>query len=225
MPSKKSKLKKKSRKPSGKTTTIKEIQASFRPKLKICVSGAAAGECVRFGKDKAYDVGKAIAEQGAIIVTGATKGIPTHAAKGAKEAGGFSIGFSPAATEAEHLRSYRLPMEYLDMVVFTGFNYAGRNLLLTRASDAVITVCGRIGTLNEFTVAFEDNKVQGVLLGSGGITTEIEHILNVAKRGFGKVIFDTDPERLVRKVVKAIKREKREEKLAMNRKNHNRNKR
>ena len=96
---------------------------------------------------------------------------------GANEANGISIGFSPAGTEKEHVKVYRLPMDMFDVIVYTGFGYAGRNLLLTRASDAVITICGRMGTLNEFTVAFEDKKPLGVLEGSGGTADKIDYLL------------------------------------------------
>jgi len=78
------------------------------------------------------------------------------------------IGFSPAASEKAHVKSYRLPTDFHDVIVYTGFNYSGRNLILTRSSDAVIIICGRMGTLNEFSIAFEDNKPIGVLTGSGG---------------------------------------------------------
>ena len=86
-----------------------------------------------------------------VTVTGATTGAPFWAAKGAKEAGGIVIGISPASTKREHVKTYGLPVEYHDLIIYTGFGYAGRNLLFTRSADAVITVAGRIGTLNEFT--------------------------------------------------------------------------
>jgi predicted Rossmann-fold nucleotide-binding protein len=57
------------------------------------------------------------------------------------------------------------------------FEYTGRNLLLVRSSDAVVMVGGRIGTLNEMTIAIEERKPLGVLLGSGGMTEEVEHVL------------------------------------------------
>lgn len=173
--------------------------------FKICVSGAAAGKCSEESREKAQAIGRAIAADGAILLTGATTGIPYEAAKGVKAGGGLSLGFSPAATLKEHVNKYRLPTDSFDVVVYTGTGYAGRNLLLTRASDAVIIVCGRIGTLNEFTVAFEDKKIIGILVGSGGITNEIPRILNIAKRGPGHIIYDTDPKRLIKKVLQAIK--------------------
>ena len=172
--------------------------------FKICVSGAAAGSCTIDAKDKAKEIGRAIAKEGAVLMTGATTGIPYFAAQGMKEIGGLSVGLSPAATVKEHVNKYRLPTENFDLIIYTGTGYAGRNLLLTRASDAVIIVCGRIGTLNEFTIAFEDKKIIGVLVGSGGITNELPDILNVSNRGTGHIIYDTSPDRLVKKIIAAI---------------------
>lgn len=114
--------------------------------FKICVSGAAEGACMNEETtEKAEQVGKAIAKSGSILVTGATTGIPYYAAKGVKEAGGISIGFSPAATHQDHVKRYQLPTRNMDLIVYTGFGYAGRNLILTRSADAVIVICGRIG--------------------------------------------------------------------------------
>ncbi len=175
-----------------------------KKQVKICVSGAAGGKCIIEAKKKALEIGAAIAKQGAVLVTGATTGIPYIAARGCKKAGGAVIGFSPAATIKEHVKKFRLPTDNIDLIVYTGFGYTGRNLLLTRASDAVVMVCGRIGTLNEFTIAFEDKKIVGILVGSGGITNEIPRILRLAKRGESQVIFDASPDRLIKKVIAAV---------------------
>lgn len=174
-------------------------------KYKICVSGSAANNCGAGAFKKAWEVGYQIAKNGAVLVTGATIGIPEWSTRGAKAGKGFSIGISPAASHREHVKKYHLPTSNMDMIMYTGFEYSGRNLLLVRSSDAVIEICGRIGTLNEFTIAFEDKKPIGVLLGTGGAVEDIPHILEIAKRGHKNVIFDTDPVRLVKKVMKAVK--------------------
>ena len=135
-------------------------------KIKICISGAAdTGHCGPDAMEKAKELGREVARQGAVIVTGATTGFPFWAAQGAKEEGGISIGLSPASSEREHVEVYKLPLDYMDLIIYTGFGYRGRDLLLTRSSDAVICGCGRIGTINEFTVAYEDGKPIGVLEG------------------------------------------------------------
>lgn len=187
---------------------------------KIAISGAAAGKRVNKAKEKAELIGQAIAGAGCILITGATSGVPYYAAQGAKKAGGIVIGFSPAATKLSHIKTYKLPTDYHDVIVYTGFEYAGRNLLMTRAADAVIIVSGRIGTLNEFTIAFEDDKITGVLLDSFGVADDIAGIVARAERGPGKIIYDTDPRKLVRKVVQKLEEEEKEENNV--RHNHNR---
>jgi uncharacterized protein (TIGR00725 family) len=188
-----------------------EKSEHYHLKYKICVSGSAVTDAATPGTvEKAEKLGRLVAERGMVLVTGATTGIPYWAAKGAKEAGGIVIGVSPAASEAAHVKSYHLPVDYHDLIIYTGFEYSGRNLLLTRAADAVITISGRIGTLNEFTIAFEDKKPQGVLTGTGGTEDMLKEILERSHRGTGKVVFDSDPERLLDKVVALIKAEEEE---------------
>lgn len=185
---------------------------SHNLKYKICVSGAAeTGHCAKDALEKAEQLGREIAKRGLILVTGATTGTPYWAAKGAKQEGGVVIGLSPASSKISHIKTYHLPLDYHDMVIYTGFDYAGRNLLLTRAADAVITVCGRIGTLNEFTIAFEDQKPQGVLEGTGGMADHLKGLLEMAHRGPGKVVFSNDPAELVDKVLDMIEREEKEQ--------------
>jgi len=184
---------------------------NYHLKYKVCISGSAVTDAAPPGTvEKAEMMGRLVAERGMILVTGATTGIPYWAAKGAKEAGGIVIGISPAASKVAHVKSYHLPVDYHDLIIYTGFEYAGRNLLLTRAADAVITISGRIGTLNEFTIAFEDKKPQGVLTGTGGTGEMLEEILERSHRGTGKVIFDSDPERLLDKIIALIKEEEKE---------------
>ena len=178
-------------------------------RYKICVSGAAeTGPCHRDALEKARLLGKEIAKAGAVLLTGATTGIPYWAAKGAKEAGGLVLGFSPAASERAHLKTYHLPLDYHDAVIFTGFEYSGRNLLLTRAADAVLVVCGRMGTLNEFSIAFEDKKPIGVLEGSGGLADEIRELVKKSHRGPGKIIYSENPKELLKTLLDFIKGEK-----------------
>jgi len=178
-------------------------------KIKICVSGAAeTNHCGGPALEKSKNLGEEIAMHGAVLITGATTGVPLWAAMGAKEAGGISMGLSPASCEKEHVEKFKLPLEYMDLIVYTGFGYSGRNLLLTRSSDAVIVGCGRMGTLNEFTIAFEDNKPIGILEGDWQTDELIKKIISESHRGPGKVVFDSDPKRLVEKVIEMVKKEK-----------------
>jgi uncharacterized protein (TIGR00725 family) len=179
--------------------------------VKIGVSGAAeTGHCGLDAYEKAKEAGREIAKQGAIIVTGATTGFPMYSMMGAKDECGFSIGFSPAATEKEHVETYKLPLDYMDVIVYTGFGYAGRDLLLVRSADAMIIGCGRIGTINEFAVAFEDRRPIGILEGSWQTDDELRHIIEAAHRPNDRVFFDSDPKRLVEKLIKQVMKDKSE---------------
>ncbi len=178
-------------------------------KYTIAVSGAAETKhCAPGALEMAKEIGREIVRQGGVLVTGATSGIPYWAAIGAKEEAGTVIGLSPAVSEKDHIKSYRLPTDYHDLIIYTGFDYSGRNLLLARSSDGVITICGRVGTLNEFTIAFEDKKPTGVLTGSGGTADMVKNIIKRSHRGPGKVVYDSDPKTLVKRLLKLIDEEK-----------------
>ncbi|MBT3282646.1 LOG family protein [bacterium] len=178
-------------------------------KLKLCVSGAAeTGHCGLDAFEKGKELGREIVRQGGILTTGATTGFPFWSATGAKEEGGLSIGFSPASTEEEHLQFYKLPLDYMDVMVYTGFGYSGRNLILTRSADAVFIGCGRIGTINEFTVAYEDGKPIGILEGDWETDEVLKHMLDASNRTNDKIIFDSDPKKLVARVIEKVIQEK-----------------
>jgi hypothetical protein len=178
-------------------------------RYKIAVSGAAeTSHCCDNIEAISKEIGAEIARQGCILVTGATTGAPYFASQGTQKAGGFSIGFSPAASEIEHIKSYQLPLDSFDMMVYTGFNYSGRNLLMTRAADAVVIICGRIGTLNEFTIAYEDGTPVGVLEGSGGTADLIKELMAKPHKKRGVIIFEKDPHELISKLMDVIRQEK-----------------
>ena len=174
-------------------------------KFSICVSGAAGGDTVDGSQVLAERVGAAIAKRGHMTVTGATVGLPYFAAKGAKEAGGTSIGYSPAATVREHLRKYRLPCNYFDYISYTGTHYMGRDLTMIQSADAIICVGGRLGTLNEFIIAAEQHKVIGVLVDSGGSSDVIGALVDILQPKFkNNIIFESNPEYLVERITDVL---------------------
>jgi len=178
-------------------------------KYKIAVSGASKlDNCLSRVAELSKEIGKEIARQGCILITGATTGCPHLASLGAKKAGGLSVGFSPAASEISHIKTYRLPLESYDVMVYTGFDYSGRNLLMTRAADGVIIICGRMGTLNEFTIAYEDGKPIGILEGSGGTADLVKYLLKRPHRKGASLVYDKDQKKLIQKLIELIKKEK-----------------
>jgi uncharacterized protein (TIGR00725 family) len=93
----------------------------------------------------AEDVGRLLAERGATVVTGGLGEVMAAAARGAKAAGGTTIGILPGETRAD-------ANPWLDHVVVTGIGH-GRNLAVVASGDAVIAVGGRYGTLAEIGFA------------------------------------------------------------------------
>ncbi|MBI1839009.1 MAG: LOG family protein [Candidatus Colwellbacteria bacterium] len=187
-------------------------QKNHHPKYKICVSGAA--ETSYCGPDAfamGEELGREITRHGCVLVDGATTGFPFWAAKGAKEENGIVVGISPAASEHQHIKNYNLPTDYHDLIVYTGFDYSGRNLLLIRAADAVVFGCGRMGTINEFTIAFEDKKPIGILQGSWETDELFKELIEKSHRATemeGKVVFSESPKDLLDKLVGIIDRDK-----------------
>ncbi len=177
-------------------------------KYKICVSGTA--DTAHVGEDAfklATELGAEIVRQGGALIDGATTGFPYWAAKGAKEAGGIVVGFSPAVDEKDHLTRYKLPIDFHDLIIYTGFNYSGRNLLLTRSSDAVVFGAGRMGTINEFTIAFEDQKPMGILEGSWETDELMKEIIEKSHRAAemkDKIVYSSNPKELIEKLIKVI---------------------
>jgi uncharacterized protein (TIGR00725 family) len=95
--------------------------------------------------ERAEEVGRLLAEQGATVVTGGLGEVMAAAARGAKNAGGTTIGILPGETRAGANR-------WLDHVVVTGIGH-GRNLAVVASGDAVVAVGGRYGTLAEIGFA------------------------------------------------------------------------
>ncbi len=185
--------------------------------VKIGVSGAAeTGHCGLDAFEKAKEVGREIAKHGGIITTGATTGFPMYAAMGAKDECGFSIGFSPAATEREHVETYKLPLDFMDVILYTGFGYSGRDLLFVRSSDAMIIGCGRIGTLNEFSIAFEDRRPLGILEGTWETDEILKHIIEEAHRPNDRIVFDSDPKAIVERLIEMVQKDKEKTNLVYN---------
>src|SRR5665213_1646980 len=169
----------------------------------ICVSGAAKGDSVEEGKKLAAELGIAIAKAGHALVTGATIGLPNYAAEAYKKAGGkMSVGISPASTKVEHVMKYRLPILAYDTIIYTGLHYVGRDTLLITSSDAVVSVGGRIGTLHEFTIAMETDTPVGFLQGAGGISDQIQALIDLAHplRPGAMVIFDESADKLIKEL-------------------------
>ncbi|MBI1822843.1 MAG: LOG family protein [Nitrospirae bacterium] len=171
-------------------------------KLKIGVMGSATGKLSKEQRLISYKLGQAIAENGCVTITGACPGLPFEAAKGAAEVGGLVVGISPALSRSEHIMRYRSPVKYHHILIYTGSGLMGREVVNIRSSDIIIIVGGRSGTLGEFSIAYDEGKLIGILEGSGGITSEIKDIVRIIKKKTGsKMIYDSNPNTLVQKLI------------------------
>lgn len=179
-------------------------------KLVVGVMGASANDALGATEANrltglAEELGAAIAKQDCILVTGATTGLPDLVAQAFRRNGGFALGVSPAENRREHLTRYGLPEHGADMIIYTGFGYKGRNVINVRSADIVLILGGATGTLNEFTIAYDEGKIIGVLEGSGGIADHIREIIKVCnKPALGKVFFESSPTKLVDNCVAAL---------------------
>jgi uncharacterized protein (TIGR00725 family) len=176
----------------------------------VGVMGASANDALTESetlrlKKLAERLGAVLAREGCILVTGATTGLPDLVAKAFRNGGGFALGISPAQDRTEHSERYGLPEDGADVIVYTGFGYKGRNVINVRSAEVVIIFGGATGTLNEFTIAYDEGKIIGVLEGSGGIADHIREIIQFCKKTTGgAVVFDKDPEKLVKACLEAL---------------------
>ena len=108
--------------------------------IQVSVIGSGAEH-----EENAEQVGRLLAERGATVVTGGLGEVMAAAARGAKAAGGTTIGILPGETRVDG-------NPWLDHVVVTGIGH-GRNLAVVASGDAVIAVGGRYGTLAEIGFA------------------------------------------------------------------------
>lgn len=114
--------------------------------MQVAVIGhaqATAGEC-----GAAYAAGRLIAGNGAVLVCGGLSGVMEAACRGAKEAGGTTVGILPGTEEGN---------PYLDITIRTDLGHA-RNVLVVLSADAVIAIGGGHGTLSEIAIALKTGR-------------------------------------------------------------------
>lgn len=148
--------------------------------------------------EMARDLGHQIAQRDLVVFTGETSGLPFTVAKSARASGGLTVGVAAAGNESDHFETYGALGDTSDVVIFTGFGLKGRNVISVRSADIVIIISGSIGTLNEFTIAYDEGKIIGVLSGTGGTADLIPEVLKACPKTTRSIIeMDTDPGRLL----------------------------
>ncbi len=196
----------------NRTATVTEAARLSAPrwthKVTVGVMGSAGGNLGKGVMEMVFTLGREIARREFVLVTGACPGLPHEAIKGAKSEGGITLGISPALNFAEHVLKYRSPYAGYDAIVYTGSGLMGREIENIRTCDVVIFAGGRSGTLGEFAIAYDEAKVIGILLGTGGIADRLEQIISFIDKVTGAtVVMDQDPIRLLDKL-EGVYREK-----------------
>ena len=176
----------------------------------IAVCGSNADGAPKDINKKAKLVGKTIADLGHTLFTGVTTGFSLQAVKGAYEVGGRIVGISPAESEQERKDHYeQVDKKMWSPIIYTGVGYKMRDIIMIRSVQAAIYIGGGVGTLVEMASAPDSHVVMGVLEGSGGATELIDTIRDISHRNKPVVVKDSDPVRLVKKVVQKIKERER----------------
>ncbi|HEX2032129.1 MAG TPA: TIGR00725 family protein [Actinomycetota bacterium] len=114
----------------------------------VLVSGP--GEATAEEEAWAEEVGRLVAEAGGIVLCGGLRGVMDAAARGARTAGGISVGILPGESRTGSGTS-------LTVAIPTGVGET-RNALLVRAADVVIAISGEFGTLSEIAFALKMGK-------------------------------------------------------------------
>ncbi len=177
-------------------------------RLKIGVMGSASGPQTEdpIAKEKARKVGAEIARRGYIFINGACPGLPNEALLAAQKAGGFTVGVSPAFSEYQHVHEYMSPHDH-DLIIYTGLGFMERDIINIRSADGIVIIGGGIGTLNEFTIAYDEGRPIGIVTNSGGISNSIPHVVEeLCKREIPpNIVFDDDPAALLDKLEVAMR--------------------
>ena len=167
-------------------------------KIKVGVMGSAEELAGTMLREKGIALGRAIASCDVILLTGATTGVVYETGKAAHDSGALHIGISPAGDEREHVERYQLPLDACAAIIYTGFGLKGRNVVLVRSCDVVLFIAGSMGSLNEFTIAYDEGKVIGCLTGTGGVADRMEELVRaIPKQTSARIFYDADPERLL----------------------------
>ncbi|TMB68092.1 MAG: TIGR00725 family protein [Chloroflexi bacterium] len=98
----------------------------------------------------AFELGRGIAERDAVLICGGLTGVMEHAARGARSAGGLTIGLLPGEDPSE-------ANEYIDVAIASGLGHA-RNAILARTADGVVALGGGLGTLSEIALALRNGR-------------------------------------------------------------------
>ena len=109
-----------------------------------------ASECEPFVASMAFEVGRGIANMGAVLICGGRGGVMEAACKGASESGGLTIGVIPGNDAS-------LANMHVAVPIVTAMGQ-GRNAIIVQSASVVVAIGGGYGTLSEIGIALKLNK-------------------------------------------------------------------
>ena len=128
---------------------IEDVMGDANRQQRLMISVIGAGNASSRITQLAEQVGQELARRGATVVCGGLGGVMEATCRGAKSAGGTTIGILPGNDPGD-------ANQYVDIPVCTGLGYA-RNVIVVKSGRAVIAIGGAYGTLSEIGHALADN--------------------------------------------------------------------
>ncbi|MFQ5761883.1 MAG: TIGR00725 family protein [Candidatus Bathyarchaeia archaeon] len=163
----------------------------------ILVIGYSEDHCTKRAYEMSREVGREIARQKAVLVTGGLGGVMEAASRGARENGGLAIGIIPQEDKIH-------ANEYCNVVVCTGMGYM-RDFITAYTGDAVIIIGGGAGTEIEALVAYFKQKPIVALVGSGGVADKLAGT-HLDDRQLIRVMAEKEPQKAVKAVLSILER-------------------
>jgi hypothetical protein len=151
----------------------------MNPKKRLIIGIIGGSTCPdEKTKKLAYEAGREIAKRGHLLVCGGMGGVMEEACRGAKSAGGTTIGILPGKSRVDC-------NEYVDIPIVTAMSHA-RNAIIVRTADALIAIDGKYGTLSEIGLAkVIDKPVFGIdtwaIEGVIRVKTPEEALINIKR--------------------------------------------
>ena len=142
------------------------------------------------------------------VFVGTGGGVSSICLAQAKKLGIKIGGISPCSNEDEHWSTFSEDPSLYQPIIFTGFGFKGRNVILVRSADAVVAIDGAMGTLNELTIAWDEGKITGVVKNAKNTATDVFPELTstlVKKNECAKLISDKDAAVVAEQVVISLK--------------------
>ncbi len=178
--------------------------------MNIAIIGSAIKDYNEENINLAKEIGRILGDIKCTILTGASIGLPHEVVLEGKNKGAFTIGYYPTKDDVDIHKYFDLEkiQDFNEVIFEKGFTK--RSLKMIENSDAVIVLSGRMGTLSEFSIAFEEKKPIIVFENTGGIASHIKKICKFTKKDSNiPIFFGKDPNILLEKLFRYIQKKKK----------------